>query len=81
MTMVTAKQADPVHVNTLHRQNTSQSGPPAPIAHVHKLLQQVLKPRDSLALRKFQKTTQWKDLCEQTPIDEARHSVTLFQLL
>ena len=24
---------------------------------------------------------QWKDFCEQTPIDEARHSVTLFQLL
>ena len=35
-------------------QNTSWSGPPAPGAHVHKLLQQVLKPRDSLALRKVQ---------------------------
>ena len=52
--MVSAKQADPVHVNALPMQNTSQSGPPAPSAHVHKLLQQVLKPRDSLALRKVQ---------------------------
>ena len=25
--------------------------------------------------------TQWKGFCEQTPIDEARHSVTIFQLL
>ena len=35
-------------------QNTSWSGPPAPGAHVHKPPQQVLKPRDSLALRKVQ---------------------------
>ena len=35
-------------------QNTSWSGPPAPSAHVHKLLQQVLKPKDLLALRKVQ---------------------------
>ena len=35
-------------------QNTSWSGPPAPCAHVHKLLLQVLKPRDSLSLRKVQ---------------------------
>ena len=34
--MVTAKQADPVHVNVLLMQNTSWSGPPAPGAHVHK---------------------------------------------
>ena len=54
MTMVTAKQADSVHVHTLPVQNTSQSGPPAPSAHVHKLLQQVLKPRELLALRKVQ---------------------------
>ena len=33
-------------------QNTSQSGPPAPSAHVHKLLQQVLKPGDLIALQK-----------------------------
>ena len=54
LTMVTAKQANPVHVNALPVQNTSWSGPPAPHAHVHKLPPQVLKPRDSLALRKVQ---------------------------
>ena len=54
LTMATAKHADPVHVNTLPMQNTSWSRPPAPGAHVHKLPPQVLKPRDSLALRKVQ---------------------------
>ena len=54
LTTVSAKQANPVHVNALPMQNTSQSRPPAPGAHVHKLLQQILKPRDSLALRKVQ---------------------------
>ena len=44
MTRVSAKHADPVHVNAFLMQNTSQSGPPAPGAHVHKLPQQVLKP-------------------------------------
>ena len=33
-------------------QNTSQSGPPAPGAHVHKLPKQVLKPGESVALQK-----------------------------
>ena len=50
--MVTAKQANPVHVNALPVQNTSRSGPPAPCGHVHKLPPQVLKPGDS-ALRNF----------------------------
>ena len=49
-----AKQADQVHVNAWGMQNTSWSGPPAPGAHVHKLPHQVLKPGDSLALRKVQ---------------------------
>ena len=40
--------------HTLPVQNTSQSGPPAPGAHVHKPLQQVLKPGDLVALRKVQ---------------------------
>ena len=35
-------------------QNTSWSGPPAPSTHVHKPPLQVLKPRDSLALRNVQ---------------------------
>ena len=54
MTAMSAKQANPVHVNALPVQNTSWSGPPAPSAHVHKLLQQVLKPGGSVALRKVQ---------------------------
>ena len=53
-TTATAKQEDPVHVNAWGMQNTSWSGPPAHCAHVHKLLKQVLKPEDSLALRKVQ---------------------------
>ena len=52
MTTATAKQANTVHAHTFPVQNTSQSGLPAPGAHVHKLPQQVLKPRDLLALRK-----------------------------
>ena len=54
LTTATAKQANPVHAHTFPMQNTSWSGPPAPGAHVHKPLQQVLKPRDSVALRKVQ---------------------------
>ena len=50
----TAKQANPVHVSTWETQNTSWSGPPAPCAHVHKPMPQVLKPGDSLALKKVQ---------------------------
>ena len=52
--MVTAKQANAVHVNALPVQNTSWSGPPAPCAHVHKPPPQVLKPGDLLALNKIQ---------------------------
>ena len=51
---MTAQQVDSVHVNALPVQNTSQSGPPAPDAHVHKLPKQVLKPGELLALRKVQ---------------------------
>ena len=53
MTMM-SKQAKPVHAHTFPMQNTSWSGPPASSAHVHKLVQQVLKSKDSLALRKVQ---------------------------
>ena len=48
----TAKQANLVHAHTFPVQNTSQSGPPAPGAHVNKPPQEVLKPRDLVALRK-----------------------------
>ena len=54
LTTVTTKQANPVHAHTFPMQNTSWSGPSAPGTHVHKLLQQVLKPRDLVALRKVQ---------------------------
>ena len=50
----TTKQVNPVHAHTFPMQNTSWSGPPAPSAHVHKPPQQVLKPGDSVALRKVQ---------------------------
>ena len=50
--MVTAKQANPAHVNALPMQITSSRGPSAPCAHVYKPPPQVLKPEDSLALRK-----------------------------
>ena len=42
------KQVDPVHVH----KNTSWNAPPAHCAHVHKLIIQVCKPGESLALRK-----------------------------
>ena len=45
-----AKQVDPVHVHA----NTSWSRPPAHCAHAHKLLKQVCRPGESLALRKVQ---------------------------
>ena len=78
----TSRQANPVHVHAFPVQNTSQSGPPAPCAHVHNLPKQVCKPGELLAcLEKSPAPTQWKDFCDQIPIDETSHSVTLFQLL
>ena len=53
-TAMTAKQVDLVHIHALPVQNTSWGGPPAHCAHVHKPLKQVLKPGESLALRKVQ---------------------------
>ena len=53
-TAISAKQASPVHVNALPVQNTSWSGLPAPSAHIYKPPHQVLKPRESLALRNVQ---------------------------
>ena len=50
----TSRQANPVHVHAFPVQNTSQSGPPAPCAHVHNLPKQVCKPGELLALRKVQ---------------------------
>ena len=66
--MVTAKQANPVHVNALPMQNTSWSGPPAPRAHVHQPLPQVLKPRDLLALRKVQHSPNGRTSVNRLPL-------------
>ena len=46
--VMTAKQVDPVHAH----KSTSQSGPLAHCAHVHKSTIQVCKPGELLALRK-----------------------------
>ena len=72
MTAMTAKQVDSVHVHALLVRNTSQSVPPAHCAHVHKLPKRVLKPGDSLALRKVQHLHNERTSVK-TPIDEARH--------
>ena len=53
-----SKQPKPVHIHAFPIQNTSWSGPPAHSAHVHKPPQQVLKPGDSVALKKVD-TPQW----------------------
>ena len=66
--MVTAKQANPVHAHTFPMQNTSWSGPPAPSAHVHKPLQQVLKPGDSVALRKVKHPHNGRTLVNRLPL-------------
>ena len=75
--MTTTKQVNPVHVH----QDTSCKAPLGHCAHVHKSTIQFCKPGESLSLEKSQAPTQWKDFCEQTPIDKARHSVTIFLLL
>ena len=59
--MVKAKQVDPV-------QNTSWTGPPAPCAHVHKLPPQVLKPIDSLLLRKVQQPHNGRTSVNRLPL-------------
>ena len=73
----TGKQVNPVQVP----QDTSHKAHLESCMHVHQPVSQVCKPGESLALRKGQASTQWKDFCEQTPIDKARHSITIFQLL
>ena len=65
---VTAKQANPVHVSAWGTQNASQSGPPVPCAHVHKVLPQVLQPGDSLALRKVQHLHNGRTSVDRLPV-------------
>ena len=75
---MTAKQVDSVHVHTLPVQNASQSGPPAHCT-CPQATEKGSQTRRLVSLEKSPAPTQWKDFCEQTPIDKARHSVTLFQ--
>ena len=44
-------------------------------------LESGLQARRITSLKKSQAPTQWQDFCEQIPIDKARHSITIFQLL
>ena len=64
----TTKQVNPVQVS----QDTSHKAHLESCMHVHQPVSQVCKPGELLA-------TQWKDFCEQTPIDKARHFITIFQ--
>ena len=80
MTATSAKQANPVHVNALPVQNTSEWTSSTQCT----CPQAATTGSETQRLLSFEKSpapTQWKDFCEQIPIDEARHSVTLFQLL
>ena len=54
-------------------QNTSWSGPPAPGAHVHKPLQEVLKPRDSVALRKVQHPHNGRTSVNRLPLTKQKN--------
>ena len=63
-TDTTTKQVDPVHVH----KNTSQSGPPAHCAHVHKLTIQICKPGESLALRKVKHPNNGRNLVNRLPL-------------
>ena len=73
---MTTKQVNPVHAHP----DTSCKAPLGHCAHVHQPTVQVCKPEESLALRKVKHPHNGRT-CEQTPIDKARHSVTIFQLL
>ena len=64
------KQVNPVQVP----QDTSRKAHLESCMHVHQPVSQVCKPGELLALRKVKHP-------EQTPIDKARHFITIFQLL
>ena len=69
----TTKQVNPLHVH----QDTSCKVPLGHCAHVHKSTVQACKPGESLALRKVKHPHNGKTSVK-TPIDKARHSVTIF---
>ena len=78
LTTVMNKQAKPVHAHAFPMQNTSQSRPPAHNADIHKPPQQVLKPRDFLALRKVQHPHNGRTSVNRLPLMKQE---ILFQLL
>ena len=69
----TGKQVNPVQVP----QDTSRKTHLESCMHVQQPMSQVCKPGESLALRKVKHPLNG----EQTPIDKARHSITIFWLL
>ena len=75
-TKMTTKQVNPVHIHP----DTSHKELLAHCIHVHQPAVQVCKPGE-LVLRKVKHPHNGRTKSEQTPIDEARHSVTIFQLL
>ena len=64
MTATTTKQINPVQVH----KNTSQSGPPAHCAHVHKSTILVCKPGELLALRKIKHPHNGRTLVNRLPL-------------
>ena len=70
----------PSTVSAEGMQNTSWSGPPA-LCTCPQAAETGSKTRRLISLEKNPAPTQWKHLCERTPIDEARHSVTLLCFL
>ena len=73
MTATAVMQVDSVHVHTHPVQNTSCTCPQA--------TETGSQTRRLVSLEKSQAPTQWKDFCEQTPIDEARHCHTILVAL
>ena len=73
----TTEQVNPVHVQKKYFKEWTSST----LCTCPQVDNSDLQIRGIVSLEKSQAPTQWKDFCEQTPIDEARHSVTLFWLL
>ena len=72
---MTGQQVNPVQVS----QNTPHKTHPESCMHVHQPMSQVCKPGESLALRKVKHPSNGRT--SVTPIDKARHSITIFWLL
>ena len=71
----TEEQVNPVQISQDMSCNTHLES----CMHVNQPVSQ--ETRRIASLEKSQASTQWQDFCEQTPIDKARHSITIFWLL